>query len=129
VGKVLKVGVVVVLLAGVGVCAWSLVRTVTPETVPKAVLSWKCSKCDAVFEAEPTDDPNAAFSETQALPSRPCPKCGGTAYRLLRMRCTACKAEFDLYNAPDPDTGRAPELVCPKCGDERVATIRALEKK
>lgn len=118
--KAVTVGIGVVLVVVVGYCLWSVVGTVTPDTAPKPMLGWKCSKCSEQFQAELALSPDEAFSETDTLPKITCPKCGAPAYRLLRMRCSACKHEFEQWMAPDPATGKPPDLACPKCGDPRA---------
>ena len=125
-GKILgAIGLVVV----IGASLWWITRSVAPDGPPKAVLGWKCSKCDEEFEASRDDDPKASFSESDAFPKAACPKCQGVAHRLVPYRCSKCSHDFGLLLAPDPKTGKPPRYACPECGDARVAPVKALEKR
>ncbi len=115
-----KIALVVVLVAVIGVCVWAVVRSVMPGPAPKPTLGWQCSKCGERFQAGLEQDAEAVYSETEAFPKIPCPKCEGDAFRIHAYRCEKCGNEFDLLLAPDPETGKPPRFACPKCGDPRI---------
>jgi DNA-directed RNA polymerase subunit RPC12/RpoP len=118
-----KIAAAVALIAVIGVCAWGVVRSMTPEPTPEAKLGWRCAKCGEEFEAPREDDAKPDLSESDTLYKATCPKCGGVAFRLAPFQCAKCKHTFDLFLAPDPETGKGPAFTCPECGDPHIAPV------